>query len=339
VDKLLKMAKLREEDIVKTEELKMNHLSVEEVAARRAELCKMRELLFRSEVKAKRLAKIKSKAYRRLRIKEKGKLAEKIDAEPDDDDEEARMTRETERAKERATLRHKHTGKWAKAMMGKHDLDVDQRREISAMLERGERLRAKIRGERSSGDEAGEGEDNDDSDGDGDGVAAIKVPVEPSPEPATPPESVSAAKESNPWLTNGNARKAPRRRNEILVDKNSASIEKSKNRLRKQARKREEEKEKAMDDAVVEISMSNVMALSSSTEAPPPSTVPRDNVREPSKLTGDDDDPDHNSEVEEQEQVLSRRKSKGLKAFQQRDLVALAFAGDNVVQVSQTDDR
>src|SRR3981189_1500018 len=109
---------MREEDMANTEELKMNHLSVEEVAARRAEVRKMRELMFRAEIKAKRVAKIKSKTYRRVK------------------------------KKERASLRHKNTGKWAKAMKGRHELDEDQRKDITEMLDRGERLRRKIHGEK-----------------------------------------------------------------------------------------------------------------------------------------------------------------------------------------------
>lgn len=173
VDKLLKSAKMREEDIAQTETLKMNHLSVEEVAARRAELAKMRELMFRAEAKAKRVAKIKSKTYRRIKKRERRRLAEKLGegSEDDDDDEEAQMRRETERAKERATLRHKNTGKWAKAMKGRAELDVDQRRDILEMLDRGEKLRRKIRGERESGDE--EDSESDDSDGE-DGEGAIE---------------------------------------------------------------------------------------------------------------------------------------------------------------------
>ena len=78
VDKLLKSAKLRENEIAQTESLKMNELSVEEVAARRAELAKMRDLMFRAEAKAKRIAKIKSKTYRRIKKKERARLAEKL---------------------------------------------------------------------------------------------------------------------------------------------------------------------------------------------------------------------------------------------------------------------
>ena len=149
----------------------MNHLSVEEVAARRDELRTMRELLFRSEVKAKRIAKIKSKTYRRIKKKERAKLAAKIDEQIDDEDESVRMKMEMDRARERATLRHKHTGKWAKEMKARGELDVDERKQISEMLERGEMLRKKIQGqEGSDGDE--EEEENDDADGD---VATIKA--------------------------------------------------------------------------------------------------------------------------------------------------------------------
>lgn len=160
-----------EGDITKTEELKMNHLSVEEVAARRAELRKLRELMFRAEAKAKRVAKIKSKTYRKIQRKSRDKVKNLIkEAEGEDgkeDEDEERMKREVERAKERATLRHKNTGKWAKAMKGRDELDVDQRREIEEMLERGEALRAKIQGENGS-------EDEDDQDAEG-GMEGIKA--------------------------------------------------------------------------------------------------------------------------------------------------------------------
>ncbi|KAI0354648.1 Utp14-domain-containing protein [Trametes cingulata] len=173
VDRLLKSAKMREDEIAQTESLKMNHLSVEEVAARRAELAKMRDLMFRAEAKAKRIAKIKSKTYRRLKKKERARLAEKLGEDEEDlDDEEVRMKREVERARERATLRHKNTGKWAKAMRERGELDEDQRRDINEMLDRGEKLRRKIRGE-GSGDE--ESDDESDEEEGEDGVARIKA--------------------------------------------------------------------------------------------------------------------------------------------------------------------
>lgn len=152
----------------------MNHLSVEEVAERRAQLKKMRELMFRVELKAKRVSKIKSKTYRRIQRKEKEKMAAKLDGDAEDEDEDAtRLKREVERARERATLKHKNTGKWAKAMKERGELDEDQRHDINEMLERGERLRKKIRGEDSEDDS-----DDDDSEGEDveglDGVMKIK---------------------------------------------------------------------------------------------------------------------------------------------------------------------
>jgi U3 small nucleolar RNA-associated protein 14 len=134
---------------------------VEEVAARRAELRKMRDLMFRAELKARRANKIKSKTYRKLRRKEKERLAEQIDEEEDSQDEEVQMKRALDRAKERATLRHKHTGKWARQMKKGH-LDEDQRKEISEMLSKGEKLRQKIQGVGS--DESDEDESSDDDD-------------------------------------------------------------------------------------------------------------------------------------------------------------------------------
>lgn len=174
VDKLMKAANLRgEKDIAETESLKMNHLTVEEVAARRAELARNRDLMFRAEAKAKRISKIKSKTYRRLQKKAKAKLAEKlgeVEDDEDDLDEEGRLKMEVQRARERATLKHKNTGKWAKSMKHRGELDEDQRRDIAEMLDRGEKLRRRIRGE-DSGEDSGDDED-DDSEADEEAIKA-----------------------------------------------------------------------------------------------------------------------------------------------------------------------
>lgn len=142
--------------------LQMNKLSVEEVAQRRGELRKMRELMFRAEIKAKRVGKIKSKTYRRLRRKEKERLGEQID-ENDSDPEAEKLKQELDRARERATLRHKHTGKWARQMRNKEGMDGDSRKDIEEMLARGERLRRRIKGVGSDESEGDEEEDDDDN--------------------------------------------------------------------------------------------------------------------------------------------------------------------------------
>ncbi|KAF8645236.1 hypothetical protein AX16_008063 [Volvariella volvacea WC 439] len=493
VDTLLKSAKMREQDIQQTEDsmLQMNKLSIEEVAQRRIELRKMRELMFRAEMKAKRIAKIKSKTYRRIKRKEREKLGEKIDESDADGEEgeEKRLKLEYERAKERATLKHKYTGKWAKKMQGREGMDEETRRDIEEMLERGEKLRRRIQGvgsDESEGDH-GESEDDDENDEGGDGGlerikqnafdeiraldaedadgaessgkkgksvfemkfmkdamarqqqqtdkmvddfykemggsmprgdnsdeengrdedgAAIDPPsgviavraggrvvyrpgasinFQPavrsmgslasdtssvtlkstdllSPPPPLSPEhqkrpTVPLPNESelNPWLApqeseplSGGAVKVARKQNEIIVSKESKQMDKSKNKLKKLARKREEEKAKAREDEVVEIKMDNVLKLDS-----PPSQSAQGKTTEvkgkstksgtasatpvPTRDEGDHDSDAH-SEIEEQEKLLMKRgkganaSNKGLKAFEQRDLVALAFAGDNVVK-------
>jgi U3 small nucleolar RNA-associated protein 14 len=150
----------------------MNHLTPEEVEARRAEARKLQHVLGQAAAKAKRSGKIKSKSYRKIQRKEREKLVEKLgDAVPDDaDDEEARLQREVERARERATLRHKNTGKWAKAMRTRGELDVDQLQELNDMRDRGEKLRRRIQGVNSGDEESGD----DDTDS-ADDVEAVKA--------------------------------------------------------------------------------------------------------------------------------------------------------------------
>lgn len=148
----------------------MKDLTVEEVAARRTELRQMRELMFRAEAKAKRVSKIKSKTYRRIQKKERQKnqlSLEELEELDADAAAEQRMKMEVDRAKERATMRHKNTGKWAKSMLARGDLDQDQRREITEQLERGELLRRKIKGldDDESEDDGDDVDDDDDAHG------------------------------------------------------------------------------------------------------------------------------------------------------------------------------
>ncbi|KAF8555092.1 Utp14-domain-containing protein [Imleria badia] len=471
VDTLLKSAQLRDEDITHTEALKMAHLSVEDVAARRAELRMMRELAFRADKKAKRIAKIKSKTYRRIRKKQRERLDGEDgdgdgdgDGEGDVEEDEARLKAEVQRARERATLRHKNTGKWAKAMKGREGLDQDQRQAIGEMLERGEKLRRRIHGENSDDDDGSEDTESDEEERDGEEIkrgafeelaalrgeddAALPDPKSKSvfnmkfmrdaaarqsreadaqaeelqkemgfvidgedeedgadpngaapaedttmvqrtggrlsfrpgampgtlktlgslasdtssvtlqsadllldisaPE-ATPTPSLSTPTSTstsipNPWLVPAASSGPSRKRNEVLVHKDASALTKSSNRLKKQSGKDAEERERAKDDAVLEIDANDVLTVP---EPPAPSvsgkkakgkakakeTVPKASAGASSAAGEGDDESDAPSEVEEQERAAEEKNAdKGVRAFQQRDLVALAFAGDNVVQ-------
>jgi len=167
----LKAAELRDQDMAKTEELQMQHLTLEEIAERRAELRKMRDLMFRAEIKAKRVAKIKSKAYRKIQKKGRAKNVEKLKEMGLGADEEAeRMKAEIDRARERATLKHKNTGKWAMGMKYRGELDENQRKEMQEMYDRGEKLKRKIAGVGS--DQDADDNDSEESGNDEDVTAA-----------------------------------------------------------------------------------------------------------------------------------------------------------------------
>ena len=126
----------------------------------------MRELAFRADTKAKRLSKIKSKTYHRLKKKQRQKLMEKLDdGEGSSDDEEKRLQGEVERARERATLKYKNTGKWAKAMKARGELDEDQRQEVLEMLQRGEKLRRKIHAKGEGDEDDGDSDDGTEDEG------------------------------------------------------------------------------------------------------------------------------------------------------------------------------
>lgn len=123
------------------EEIATASISPEEMKKRTAELRVMRELMFREERKAKRIKKIKSKAYRRIKKKELARNQELVESDESDTDHDIA------RAKERMTLKHKTQGKWAKDMI-KHGMSKDKetRDEMEEMLKQGERLRSKILG-------------------------------------------------------------------------------------------------------------------------------------------------------------------------------------------------
>ena len=469
MDKLLKAAELRDQDITRTEELKMQDLTPEEAAQRRAELRQMRDLMFRAEIKSKRVAKIKSKTFRKLKRKEKAKLAERFGAatggEPGELDEEARMKAEVDRARERATLKHKNMGKWAQAMKHRQtdgELDDDRRRQVMEMHEKGEKLRRRIAGvasgseSESESDDIDEDEDEDDikakamnqlralnevDDGGTEGPNVLKkkggvmqmkfmqeglsreaaqahaevdsfqeelqmldqvqviaegsdtpgplvtvqrtggrVTFNPGPpvrtlaqflpfsltsaqrgarlvsnasdastlksspvltlrESSTTPSIVQGPTEaSNPWLSAGTAvGKVSKKKNAVVVGKNSDAAALSKNALKKRQRKAAEAQEDAKEDAVVDIDVGNVLTLENAPAQPAPKKQAPPNAPSTSgaQVAGGFEDGDEDEEREEQEaKLVARRKGKkGVTTFEQRELVAMAFAGDNVIAV------
>ncbi|PHT96975.1 hypothetical protein BC332_34100 [Capsicum chinense] len=150
--------------------LELNKISVEDVRERQDQLAKMRILLFRHEMKAKRVKKIKSKVYHRLQKKDRLKQAgAAIETDPAAAKEQA-MKQEFKRAEERLTLKHKNSSKWAKRIL-KRGLDVQDegtRAAIAEQLNQHALLSRKANNMKESSSSE-ESSDEDDLDGTSDG--------------------------------------------------------------------------------------------------------------------------------------------------------------------------
>eukprot|EP01082_Thalassiosira_pseudonana_P011372 g9944.t1 g9944 contig4:923114-924738(+) len=128
------------------DDLGSNRISIEEYKKRHGELAKMRALLFYEEQKRHRINKIKSKKYRKIRKRqrEREKDAEDEAARLDDPniDREKLEQEEMDRMKERMTLAHKNTSKWARRVLRRGaKMDVEERRALSLQIAKGEELR------------------------------------------------------------------------------------------------------------------------------------------------------------------------------------------------------
>lgn len=145
--------KSAEQQVQEFEELEARKLSLEELQARRSELRKHRELLFREEVRAKRIKKIKSKSYRRVHRKEREKMEQMerqalLEAGVDLDEEEKERN-ERKRAEARMGAKHRES-KWAKGLKqtGRAAWDEDARVSVADMARRDEELQKRIEGKR-----------------------------------------------------------------------------------------------------------------------------------------------------------------------------------------------
>lgn len=154
--------------LLKAEELAEKQLPVEEVLRRRQELRRQRELLFREEIKAKRIAKIKSKSYRRVHRKERErdadrerKMLEEMGIDPEDEDDKERADRK--RAEARMGTKHKES-KWAKSLKqtNRTAWDENARDGVVQQAKRAEDLKKRIAGVDVSDDEGSDLPSDDD---------------------------------------------------------------------------------------------------------------------------------------------------------------------------------
>ncbi len=165
IEAILKESGADEGNIAKFEELEMHKLTVEEVAARAAQLAKMRSLMFHQEIKDRRQSKIKSRKYRKLLKKQKEKSKMTLDemrAVNAEEAEEMAEKQTRDRALERITLRHRNTSKWVKGALRSGAMrDPGTREAIQAQLQQHELLRRKM-GLDEDGHEQDDGDDDED---------------------------------------------------------------------------------------------------------------------------------------------------------------------------------
>ncbi|OQU92618.1 hypothetical protein SORBI_3001G376900 [Sorghum bicolor] len=152
--------------------LELNKIDVEDVRERQNRLAKMRSLLFRHEMKAKRVKKIKSRTYHRMLKKDKLKAASAdFEADPEAVKDHARK-QEFKRAEERMTLKHKNTSQWAKRIIkrGLSVQDEGTRAAIAAQLQQNTLLTRKMN---SMKDDSSSEESSDDDEDESDSEAKI----------------------------------------------------------------------------------------------------------------------------------------------------------------------
>ena len=135
-------------------------LSKKEERARLEELRKAREMIYREEQRAKRIKKIKSKAYRRIHRKERDRhdeaerqmLREAGMLSEDENDQEKHDRR---RAEERMGGRHKNSA-WARSVKstGRAAWDDDARDGLNDMARRDDELRARLQQREESSDQS-----------------------------------------------------------------------------------------------------------------------------------------------------------------------------------------
>ncbi|KAH7474029.1 U3 small nucleolar RNA-associated protein 14 [Phytophthora ramorum] len=162
------------------EELARKRVSTEEVAARQKELAKLRSLLFYEEQKKRRVKKIKSKLYHKIRNSQDKKAMEKQKEELRALDPELARKLDEElaekRAEERLTLKHRNTSKWVKHQLRRGiNADDATRSAIADQLRRGEDLRRKMNAVDSDDDGM---DDDDDDDDEGDAASRLQKRLE-----------------------------------------------------------------------------------------------------------------------------------------------------------------
>lgn len=145
------------------DDLGTNRMTPEEYKKQQGRVAKMKALMFYDEQKRHHMHKIKSKKYHKIRKKQRMKAQKAEDEQAAQEDEqyakELEEKQEMERMKERMSLKHKNTSKWAKRMLRRgKNVDIDTRRALSEQIRVGDDLKKKMLWNNS--DDEGDGDED-----------------------------------------------------------------------------------------------------------------------------------------------------------------------------------
>ncbi|CCJ28225.1 unnamed protein product, partial [Pneumocystis jirovecii] len=149
IDKALQSSGLKDEkSISEFEKLHTDKCFVKDAGIHHAEFRLMRDLMFRQECKAKRISKIKSKLYRKIRRHEKKKIKSLVSDKTDC--EELCLQKEINRVKERMGFHCSSANKWAKKCLIDTYSNADSFQFMSKQLQCNQHFKRKIQGTYSS---------------------------------------------------------------------------------------------------------------------------------------------------------------------------------------------
>ncbi|XP_078698519.1 U3 small nucleolar RNA-associated protein 14 homolog A-like [Branchiostoma floridae x Branchiostoma belcheri] len=175
-----KFAERRDHELTEAEEEALRAMSLDEAFSRRKELQKMRALQSYYAAKCAREKKIKSKKYHRIKKRsrvqaEKLAIEELHKTNPELAQEEIRKA-EKLHAEERASLRHRNTGKWARSKMVMAKFDDEARQAVQEQLDKSRELTNQIRAlQQDSSSEEDQGEEEGEEEEDGEAVTMETV--------------------------------------------------------------------------------------------------------------------------------------------------------------------
>ncbi|CAF1054400.1 unnamed protein product [Brachionus calyciflorus] len=140
---------LKDQKLLTQAEMKaLQSMSLEEMKQKRSEFLKLKALQMYQEAKFKRLKNIKSKRYRKIlkkqREKEEKKQMEALEKSDPAQFKEVVKQMEKDRMKERMSLKHKNTSKWAKQQAQFAKYNDKAREQVQEQLEISKNLTKKL---------------------------------------------------------------------------------------------------------------------------------------------------------------------------------------------------